>query len=396
MESTVRMGSVGIGNMGSAHAASIWDGKVPGMKLAAVCDSSSERRKWAETRFSGNIPVFENYQDMISSALVDAVLIAVPHRLHPVIAVDAFRAGLHVLTEKPAGIDTANVERMNTAARESGKIFGIMYNQRTNPLYQKLRELVKNGELGELQRSVWIISNWYRTQAYYDSGDWRATWAEEGGGVLLNQCPHNLDLWQWILGMPVKVRAFLKTGHYHEIQVEDDGVIYAEYANGASGVFITSTGEYPGTNRLEVSGTRGKAVVENGELRLTLLKQDIREITRCSAEGAPKAETISKIISQEAPETGHIGILCNFAEAVLNGTPLLAPGEEGIRGLMISNAAYLSQWKDDWTELPVNEALFARFLEEKQQAEQQKNRAENRQDREKLYGNYNRRWSIQW
>ena len=209
----LRIGVVGIGNMGGTHAVQIFEKKVKGAELRAVCDISGERLEWAEKRFGDHVLRYENYEQLFDSEKIDAVLIATPHKLHPVIAIEAFKRKLNVLTEKPAGIDAASVSEMNDAALQSGVVFGIMYNQRTNQLYRRLRDMVKEGALGEIKRFIWIINNWYRTQAYYNSGDWRATWNGEGGGVLLNQCPHNLDIWQWIMGMPVRVRVKKKTHH---------------------------------------------------------------------------------------------------------------------------------------------------------------------------------------
>ena len=237
----VRIGIVGIGNMGSAHAKSILAGNVARLTLGAVCDIAPEKLSWASENLPG-VPQFSDYHEMFASGLIDAVLIATPHYLHPTIAIDGFAAGLHVLTEKPAGVYTNQVQQMNDAAKASDRVFGIMYNQRTNPQFQKIREIIKSGRLGECKRFIWIITNWYRTQAYYDSGTWRATWAGEGGGVLINQCPHNLDLWQWMFGMPTRVRATCHYGKLHNIEVEDEVTAYAEYANGASAVFITTTG----------------------------------------------------------------------------------------------------------------------------------------------------------
>ena len=268
-----------------------------------------------------------------------------------------------------------------------------MYNQRTNPLYRRLRDLVHNGTLGEIKRFVWIINNWYRTQAYYDSGDWRATWNGEGGGVLINQCPHNLDIWQWIMGMPKRVRAFCRQGHFHRISVEDDATIYAEYESGASAVFIASTGECPGTNRVEISGTKGKAVIENGVLKLFLLKEDEREICFHSAEGMPPEDCIISEIRQEDEGAGHLGILQNFTNAVLYGEELIAPGIEGIYGLMLSNAAYLSSWKDDWVDLPLDEQEFSRYLSQKQKEE---GLPQKKIVQEEMSGEYSKRWSVRW
>lgn len=389
----LRIGVVGIGNMGSAHAVQIFEKKIQSAELTAVCDNSRERLEWAEKRFGSSIAQYDDYEQFLDCGKMDAVIIATPHKLHPVIAQKAFEKGLHVLTEKPAGIDTVSVRKMNEAAKQSGVVFGIMYNQRTNPLYRKLRDAVKGGILGEIKRFIWIINNWYRTQAYYDSGDWRATWNGEGGGVLLNQCPHNLDIWQWIMGMPVRVRAFCNMGHYHHIQVEDDATIYAEYENGSSAVFVTSTGEYPGTNRMEISGTKGKAVVENGELKFFLLEKDEREICFSSMEGMPEEKVNSYFIKQERADGGHLEILQNFADAVLKGKELLAPGIEGIYGLMISNAAYLSTWKEDWVMLPADEREFWEFLKKKQDEEKETHK---KVQKEYLQGEYSDRWKVRW
>ena len=422
----IRAGIIGIGNMGSAHAATIGSGKIRGMRLAAVCDIRPERLAWAKEHLScraeeqspeparkpegdpepadagaasasGVVALYTDYRELLDSGVVDCVIIAVPHSLHPVIAKEAFKRGLHVLTEKPAGIDVRSVREMNEAAAASGKVFGIMYNQRTNPLFAELKARVADGTLGDIKRFVWIINNWYRTQFYYDSGAWRATWNGEGGGVLLNQCPHNLDIWQWIMGMPKRVRAFCHEARYHDIHVEDDATIYAEYENGATAVFVTSTGEYPGTNRIEVSGTRGKAVLEDGRLKLFLTARDEREICRDAKEAFHEEPLTVRETVQTEPDSAHPGILQNFTDAVLYGTPLLAPGEEGINGLAISNAAYLSSWTDDWAELPLDEEKFLKLLGERQQAERENGGKKGLPAAgSETDGGYNKRWSVRW
>ncbi len=400
----VRAGVIGIGNMGSAHALKIFQKQVEGMQLTAVCDVRKERLAWAAEAFQERVHIFTDYRELLNSGLVDAVIIATPHLLHPVIAQAAMEKKLHVLTEKPAGVETAEVRKMNEAAQKSGVVFGIMYNQRTNPLYRALKEDIASGKLGEIKRFVWIINNWYRTQAYYDSGTWRATWNGEGGGALLNQCPHQLDLWQWITGMPVKVRAVCREGQYHQIQVEDDAMIYVEYANGANGCFITSTGEYPGTNRLEISGTRGKAVIEDGKLKRYLLECDEREICFQSEKAMPTEEVVYSELVQTEPESGHLGILQNFTDAILKGTPLLAPGLEGINGLLISNAAYLSSWTDEWVTIPFDEQKFSDLLAKKRSQETEQQRKKKQQEtveKEKNQvntneGGYEPRWSVRW
>jgi predicted dehydrogenase len=285
--------------------------------------------------------------------------------LHPEIAIYAFSRGLHVLTEKPAGVFTKAVEEMNEAAKKSGKVFCIMYNQRTVPVFIAAHDIVRSGRLGELKRSIWIITNWYRNQAYYNSGSWRATWVGEGGGVLINQCVHNIDLWQWICRMPVAVRGFCSYGKYHNIEVEDDVSVYAEYENGATGIFITSTGEYPGTNRLEISGDRGKLVIENGTLKLWELSSSEREY-RFNPD--PNAQHPAINYSEtEYPDnaSAHIDILQNFINAILRGEELISPGYEGINALTIINSIFLSDWTGETVRLPIDKEKFKALLDEK-------------------------------
>lgn len=396
----VRVGIIGIGNMGRAHAVNIYGGKVQRMRLSAVCDLKESALQWAQTRLNG-VKQYRDYKEMLSSKEIDAIIIATPHKFHPVIAKEAFAAGLHVLTEKPAGINTGSVREMNAVAEKSGKVFGIMYNQRTNPLFAKLRQMVKEGTLGEIKRMVWIITNWYRTQSYYDSGEWRATWDGEGGGVLLNQCPHNLDLWQWIMGMPIKVQAHCQYGRHHQINVEDDVTIWAEYANGATASFITSTGEYPGTNRLEISGTKGKVIIENGVLKWYALEKDERTICTTETENTSSETVLYKEIVQKGQESAHLDILQNFTDAILEGKELLAPGNEGILGLTISNAAYLSDWTGRVVDLPFSpetEESFCKLLKEKQETERQQLMSKAREcvETERQTGNYEERWSVRW
>lgn len=383
---------IGIGNMGSAHAACIAGNQIKGMSLTAVCDIS-EKKLAAFSEKYPNIKRYTSYEELFNDKICDSVIIAVPHPLHAEIAVKALEHGLNVMLEKPADISVSRVKKLNEAAEKSGKLFSIMFNQRTNPLFAKAREIVKSGELGELKRTVWIITNWFRTQNYYDSGDWRATWLGEGGGVLLNQAPHNLDLWQWICGMPESVTAFCDVAKYHNIEVEDDATIFTRYKNGATGVFMTSTGEYPGTNRLEISGDLGKIVLENGVLRRYKLKEPISEVIVNSKHGFAQIDYDYEEKSQERPESSHKGILQNFANAILFGEELISPGTDGINELTLSNAAYLSEWQGNREiALPFDIELFDKLLAEK--AKLSKCRAA---DSEKS-GNtsYLPRWQVRW
>ena len=365
----VRYGIIGVGNMGTTHAKYLFDGEIKGAVLSAICDLKESRRAWAKEQFGEDFPVFEDYKEMLASGLCDVVLIATPHYMHPVIAIDAFNAGLNVISEKPVGVYTLAVKEMMEVAKRSGKAFGVMFNQRTNPVYRKMRDMVQSGELGELKRMVWIITDWYRTQYYYDSGDWRATWSGEGGGVLLNQCPHQLDLWQWIFGMPKTIRGFCSYGKYHDIEVEDDVTAYAEYENGATAVFITTTGECPGTNRLEISGSKGK-IIADGKNTITWVKNEGDERVYCfeAENGFSKLPTTkTEIVPESDMLPQHKGITQNFTNHLLYGEPLLASGYEGINGLTISNSIMLSSWKDCAVEVgnPENETEFYERLKVK-------------------------------
>ena len=358
----VKLGIIGIGNMGTGHCYNMLKGKVPNMKLVAVADRLENRREWAKETLGEDVQIFTEGTELMDSGVCDAVLIAVPHYQHPELAIYGLEHGLHVLCEKPAGVYTKQVREMNEAAERSDKVFAMMFNQRTNCVYRKMHELVNGGTLGKIKRVNWIITDWYRTQSYYDSGSWRATWDGEGGGVLLNQCPHNLDLLQWICGLPVKVRAFCHNGKWHDIEVEDDVTAYLEFENGATGVFITTTGDAPGTNRFEITMEMGKLVCEDGKLTLWRLAQNEREFCKTAKGGFDKPECTVEEIETDGLNEQHVGIMKAFAGRILDGTPLVAEGVEGIRGLSLSNAMHLSSWLDKTVELPVDEDLFLEEL----------------------------------
>ncbi len=378
----VRLGIIGLGNIGSQHYVNVLSGKCPEIDVVAVADINPERLEWAEKtnkvyqEKNPCVPTLKKFFDaseMMKSGLVDAIIVSVPHYDHPRYAIEAFRCGLHVMCEKPAGVYTLQVKEMIAEADKHPELkFGMMFNQRTNCLYRKMKEIMDSGELGELRRSTWIITNWYRPQAYYDSGAWRATWAGEGGGVLLNQCPHNLDLWQWLCGMPKKIYAKVQFGRWHDIEVEDDVVACVEYANGATGTFITTTADIPGTNRLEIVCDGGSLICENNKLILNKLDTPESEFTKNNKlpYGQPECQRIE--VETDGKNEQHFGVLNAFVSAILHDTPLIADGREGIRALEISNAMHLSQWLGKEVELPFDEELFKSLLEERVKTSKQK------------------------
>ena len=360
----VRIGIIGCGNMGSGYVRMITGGDCPDAVITAVADRKAERRKWAASMLP-SAAVFSDGLELIESGECDAVMIETPHYQHPELAIAAMRHGLHVLSDKPAGVYTKQVREMN---EEAGKhpelVFAIMFNQRTNPVYIRMKEIVSSGSYGAIKRVNWIITDWYRTQIYYDSGAWRATWAGEGGGVLLNQCPHNLDLLQWICGLPVKVQAFCHNGKWHDIEVEDDVTAYLEFANGATGVFVTTTADAPGTNRFEITLEKAKLVCEDDKLFFYVLDVSEREYCFSATEGFAKPAGHVEELVTDGQNPQHAGVMRAFAGRILRGEPLVADGKEGIRGLMLSNAMHLSSWLGCPVTLPIDEDLFLEKLNE--------------------------------
>ena len=372
----IRLGIIGIGNIGTGHVGNILDGLSPEVEITAAADRRESRREWVRDKLPG-IAVFSEGSDLIASGPCDAVMICVPHYQHPPLAIDAMRHGLHTLVEKPAGVYTLQVREMNEEAdRHPELTFAMMFNQRTNCVYRKLKEMIDSGEIGTLKRVSWLITDWYRTQIYYDSGAWRATWSGEGGGVLLNQCPHQLDLLQWLCGLPVRVRAFCHEGKWHDIEVEDDVTAYLEFENGATGVFVTTTGDAPGTNRLEITGTKGKVVCEDQALTFYRLTADERDWCRTCPEGFKKPEWETIRVETDGQNPQHPAVLNAFAAHILRGEPLVADGREGIRGLMLSNAMHLSSWLGRPVDLPFDEKQFKDLLMERSRHSRRKEEAD--------------------
>lgn len=362
----VRFGIIGVGNMGYAHAKCFDGGGVENGVLTAVADIAPAKLERIKKEIKQPVALFDDAEKMLDSKLIDAVIVAVPHYFHPPLVISALKKGIHAISEKPAGVYTKQVKEMNDAARKSDKLFAVMFNQRTNCVYRKMRELILNGEIGDIKRINWIITNWYRTQSYYDSGEWRATWSGEGGGVLFNQCPHQLDLLQWVTGMmPCKIRSFCHFGKWHNIEVEDDVTAYLEYENGATGCFITSTADWPGTNRFEVLGTMGRLICENDKLNFIKLKQNEREFNFTCEHGFAVPDSYEVEVVTDGKNTQHAGILNNFANAVLGIEPLFVDGTEGINGVELMDAMLLSAWKNQSVSLPIDDDEYLNYLKEK-------------------------------
>lgn len=376
----VRLGIIGLGQQGGTYANFIKEGRVPNMEIGAICDVDPEKKKRAEEEYPG-VPFYDNYIKMLDSGDVDAIVTCVPHYDHPEMGIEALKRDIHALLEKPAGVYTKQVQEMNDfAATKPNVTYAIMFNQRTNELYQKVKEIIDNGEIGNIRRTNWIITTWWRPQGYYDAGSWRATWDGEGGGVLVNQAPHQIDLLQWMCGMPEKVYTKAQYGYQRDIPVEDDVTTVFDYGNGATGVFITCTHDVMGTDRLEIHGDKGKIVVDDSkkvtikrlntpenEMSKNMSMQDVAKLFQGEGPGSIYEEETLEFESVWGGQ--HVAVLENFAANILDGTPLIAPGSDGINGVALANAMHLSSWLNKEVTLPLDEDLYLEELNKRRNKE---------------------------
>lgn len=354
----IRTAIVGVGVMGTSHARHILEGRVPGLELAAVCDPNPA----ALSRFDG-VPQFTDYEQMLADASLDAVIIATPHFDHIPMGIRALSRGLHVLVEKPLAVHKEACAEFLKAASCTNLVASVMLSMRARPLFQKIRSMIQGGELGTLRRVDWIATDWFRTENYYQLSSWRGTWKGEGGGLLLNQCPHQLDLWWWMFGQPDQITAFCTEGRYHDIETEDDITAVLSYEDGLKGVFVSSTGESPGTNRLEIAGENGRLIAEGNQLVFSRNEEPMSVFSKRSNLPMNRPAFANEEIPIEPPaKSGHETIMQNFADAILHGKPLLSPASEAIHAVEIANAMHLSSWLQTSVALPIDAALFRRHL----------------------------------
>ncbi len=364
----VKYGIIGAGNIGCTHLRNFMNGSTFNACVTAIADLDPEKIENVKKTYPDlKATYYSEGKDLIENADVDAIIVAVPHYDHPELCIQALKKNINVICEKPAGVYTKQVKEMNEVAKNSNALFTIMFCVRTNCVYRKMQEMIANGDLGTIRRVNWIITNWYRTQAYYDSGTWRATWKGEGGGVLFNQCPHQIDLLQWITGlMPVEIAAFCDYGKWHDIEVEDDVSAFMRFENGATGIFVTTTGDAPGTDRLEITGDKGKIVCEDGIIKFTKLKVSEREFNKTATDGFARPETEEFIVETDGKYDLHAGIVNNFTNAILGTEPLFVDGLEGLKSVEIIDAMSMSGWLGGQVvKLPIDDDEYLRMLQEK-------------------------------
>jgi len=356
----IRFGLIGLGNIGKVHAGNLASGKVQGGCLTAVCS-----RRPPSTELPNDVRLFDDVDAMLDSGEVDAVIVATPHLSHRAIGEQVLKRGLHLMMEKPLTASKLEAERLLDIPRQEGQQFGVMMNLRLHPQMQRIKALLDGGRLGELQRVQWTITNWFRSEAYYALSEWRATWKGEGGGVLINQALHNLDLLQWFCGMPNSLQAFCHFGSDHDIEVEDRVTSFLEFENGASGVFSTSTGEAPGVNRLEIAGTKGLILLEADTLTVQRNRFDSREFSRTTDNAFGTPETTQEVFQAGERNPSHSGVLSNFVDAIEGTATLLTDAREGLKSVELANAMVYSAWTNSPVKLPMDSAAYESTLLEK-------------------------------
>lgn len=355
----LRYGIVGTGGMGSGHARTMQS--IDDVQLVAICDIVPEVAEAVGEEY--NVPYMTDYRDLIARDDVDAVVIATPHYFHPEIAIHAMENGKPALSEKPISVTVAQADAMVEAARRTGVPFCVMHQTRAEPVWQAAHEIVQSGRLGEIYRTMMVYAD-FRSQAYYNSAGWRATWAGEGGGVLINQAPHSLDRFTWLGGLPSKVTALTRTSH-HVIEVEDVAAAMLEYPNGAVGYVYCCTNEWPPTDIMEFSGEKGKLQIVGKDIRFWEIPEGIHHYSDTTEDMWKKPEVQEVPVEIVDRERGHGAILRNFARHILHGEPLISPGVEGIKTVEMINAIILSGATGQPESVPVDRARYDAFIAEK-------------------------------
>lgn len=360
----IRVALIGVGAMGKKYALMLSENRINNMMLSAVCARSDSNKGWIKENLKEDILFYESTEELFNHADgFDAVLIVTPHKEHPRLALEAFKHKKHVFCDKPAGITVSEAHAMNEAAEKAGTIYAMMFHNRSFPVYQELKKMLMERDLGDILRILFISSKNFRTNFYHKSSTWRSSFKGEGGGMLINQGTHSLDIWQWLFGMPEAIYAKIPFGKYNDFLVDDEATILMEYPGKVTGTFIMSTGEAFNGEKLEVVGTKGRVVIEDNQMSYWKNDVDSRIYGKTSEENSKdKIHTEFKKIEFAAPENAYIKMFENFYNAIVSGEALIAPGEEGDKSLTLVNAAYLSAWKKEEVRLPFSEKEYEDYL----------------------------------
>lgn len=359
----VRMAIIGVGAMGKKYAMYIFQNQIRNMELTALVCRNEAARDWAEAQFGDTVKIFESSQELYNhTEYYDGVLIVTPHKEHPRLAKEAFSKGIHVFVDKPAGVYTKEVRELNEIANKVGKAYAIMFHKRSLPIYKYIKELIEVGGLGKINRVTWTTTNLFRSVKYHQSSPWRSSWKGEGGGLLMNQAQHPLDLWQWFFGMPKTMLGLIDFGKYNDFAVDDNGTLIMEYEDGMRGIFISSTGEGVGEERIEIVGNGGRLVLENEIIKYWKYEISMEEIAELGEETGVKVPYVYEERKFDYSGNPYIEMLGNFSDHILYKHPLIAKGDDGIHALELANAAYLSAWEDEKISFPIQDDVYFEVL----------------------------------
>ncbi len=348
----INLAVIGLGPIGAMHVDNLLASDVA--KVVAICD----QRPVSDEKYSG-LKFYDKVDDLLNAGGFDAVIVATPSFTHYNLAKQIIEAGYNVLIEKPLALCTADAMEVESLAKEKNLLCAIMLNQRTTPIYARIKELLSTGELGKINRVSWTMTNWYRPNIYVTSSTWRGTWKGEAGGALINQSIHNLDILAWAFDMPKSIKAWCKYGKYHDIEVEDEVICHMDLGEGTSLSFITSTGEYTGVNRLEIAGDKAFVVAENGELKITKFKGvSLSEFTRNTDQpfSSPESELIVETFEGNGAQ--HMGVITNFVRALEGKEELDYKLSEGIKSLELANAMLMSSWTNSEVAMPLDHNAY--------------------------------------
>lgn len=370
MNGKVRAVLIGFGGMGRTYAQMIYAGMVPGMELVGVCCRNASGQTLLENAFPG-VAIYSDADDMAAQeADFDAVIIVTPHTSHVPLGLRFAALGKHLLLDKPAGVRAADVAALEALCRDKGVTFGMIFNNRRLPAFRRAKALLESGVLGKLHRAVWVCNSWYRSPAYHRSASWRSSWNGECGGLMLNQNPHYLDMWQWFFGLPDRVWADLQFGRYNDFLVDDAVDIQFSYDNGFHGTFISATGEAPGVNRLEIWGSKGKLTIEDGaKLFLDENELSTEEFGKINQEKFASIPHAQRRVELETVENPYQEVFENFARHLLYGDALFADGSDGLKTCMLTNAIYVSGWEERRVAVPVEPGRYEEGLKARQEME---------------------------
>ncbi|MEM3041144.1 MAG: Gfo/Idh/MocA family oxidoreductase [Nitrososphaerota archaeon] len=349
MTEPVKFGIVGTGVGANFCAQGL--ARITEARIAELVAVSSQRKEHASEFVSkyGLKLWYTDYKEMLQKAPVDAVIINTPHHLHHPIAMEAMKAGKHVLVDKPMAISLREADEMIREAERRRVRLGVIFQSRFDPIIRKVKVATEEGEFGKLILGEAVVE-WFRTQEYYDNSSWRGRWATEGGGALINQSIHTIDLLTWIMGPPKYLWAQIDTVA-HKIEVEDLAVAAIRFENGALGVIQGSTAVYPGlATRLEIHGTKGTAIIEGEVLKRWSVVGEEEVIAEGAKEGL-KSWARPELV----PATNHASLIKDFAQAILEAREPYVDGVEGRRSLEIIMAIYKSATSNRTVDFPVKE-----------------------------------------